>query len=431
MKKKTLKIILMIIIGLLVSSTFSYATNEVIIDEIENIDTNEEIVDKNEQDVENKDDVIEDNIPKDNNEDKEDKDDNEVTEPDNPPVIENEIEVKYEYDLKTNKVIAKIVSTKELKNTKPSWKLSEDKLTYTKIFDSNTEYTTPVQDIDGKETVITIKITQVKTPEITIESKYDEKENKVIVYIISNTKLKDTKPSWKLSEDGHTYTKIFDSNMNYITPVEDIYGNVINTNINVKIKTGITIKNFYNKQINQVTVQIISKTKIKDTKPSWKLSEDGYTYTKVFDSNTKYTTPVEDINGKTEIVEINVTEILPFEITTNYTHDKQTNLVTVTINSNTKLKDTKPTWKLSEDGYTYTKIFSSNMTYTTPVEDINGNIVIVEIKINQIDKQAPKITIEYKYNTDDTVTIYLKSNKQLGNTKPNWELSSDGLIQQK
>ena len=52
--------------------------------------------------------------------------------------------------------------------------------------------------------------------------------------------------------------------------------------------------------------------------------------------------------------------------------------------SNKELKNTKPSWTLSKDKLTYTKVFTQNQTYQTPVEDINGHIINANIKIDQI-----------------------------------------------
>lgn len=49
----------------------------------------------------------------------------------------NDINVVYEYNEEENVIIAKIVSNTELKDTKPTWNLSEDKYTYTKIFEQD------------------------------------------------------------------------------------------------------------------------------------------------------------------------------------------------------------------------------------------------------------------------------------------------------
>ena len=49
----------------------------------------------------------------------------------------------------------------------------------------------------------------------------------------SNEVLKDTKPSWTLSEDKLAYSKIFGYNISYSTPVHDIWGNEASINLNI------------------------------------------------------------------------------------------------------------------------------------------------------------------------------------------------------
>ena len=349
--------------------------------------------------------------------------------------IEEVIEFKTEYDKTTNRVIAKIISNVELKDTKPSWKLSKDKLTYTKIFDSNTDYTTPVENINGKVTNVNIKITEIRKFEIQVKLEHNKALKQLTAKIISSIELKDTKPSWKLSKDKLTYTKVFDSNIDYSTPVEDMYGNQLIANIKInqigKEKAEIKVKNEYNGATNQVTVQIISDMELKDTKPTWKLSEDKLTYTKTFTSNMTYTTPVEDINGNVIIANIQVTEVRKANIQVKNIYDEETNQVTVQIISDMELKDTKPTWELSKDKKIYTKVFTSNMKYTTPVEDKSGNVIIANINIKEIDEIPPEIIVEYKYNDDDSVTVYLKSNEQLKDNKPAWKLSEDKMYFEK
>ena len=51
--------------------------------------------------------------------------------------------------------------------------------------------------------------------------------------------------------------------------------------------------------------------------------------------------------------------------------------------SNEKLKDTKASWTLSEDGLAYTTKLKGNGAYTTSVEDIYGNITRVPIKVER------------------------------------------------
>ncbi len=351
---------------------------------------------------------------------------------------ENKIEVKYEYNEKTNQVTATMISTVPLKDTKPSWTLSEDKLTYTKTFGANDDYTTDVEDIYGNRTTIRITITQIKQiedktpPVITME--YIKNTNNTVTAIMhSNEPLKDTKPSWTLSTDKLSYTKIFGANENYTTNVEDMYGNVTTVRIvidQIKNIVPFVITTEYKKNDNNtVTVIMHSDVQLKHTKPSWTLSEDKLTYTKTFGANENYTTDVQDIYGNIVTVKIEITQIDDKGpvIQLQYVYDSVSNTVEVTMKSNEEIKDTKPSWTLSEDKLSYTKTFGANDIYTTDVEDIFGNITTVKIEITQIDDKGPVITLEYIYNADGTTTVIMHSNEELAQTKPSWTLSEDKL----
>ena len=72
-------------------------------------------------------------------------------------------------------------SNEILGNTKPTWTLSEDKLTYTKIYNAliNEDYATPVQDIYGNESWIKIRI---KTKEYCYNNNgFDFKDNQFVL----------------------------------------------------------------------------------------------------------------------------------------------------------------------------------------------------------------------------------------------------------
>ena len=93
--------------------------------------------------------------------------------------------MEYEYDEKTNIVTAKMISDIELKNTKPSWKLSEDKKIYTKQFTGNIKYNTPAEDIYGNNINVEINVTDVRYAKIKMNYKYDDKTKRVYAQIIS------------------------------------------------------------------------------------------------------------------------------------------------------------------------------------------------------------------------------------------------------
>ena len=269
--------------------------------------------------------------------------------------------------------------------------------------------------------------------EVRVEYEYIEETNEVVAKIISNVELEDTKPTWTLSDDKKTYTKIYSSNMKYFTPVQDINGNVINIEIDINLVqiAELETRYFYDEDKNEVTVQMISDLELNDTKPTWTLSEDRKMYTKVFTENMEYTTPIQDKWGNIINADIKVTDVKKLELKTEYKRNEETNQVVAKIISNIKLKDTKPTWQLSEDKKTYTKVYTENTKYSTRVESINGECAEIELNIDEIDDQGPQIELEYKYNSDNTVTIYMKSNEKLGDTKPTWKLSDDQKIYEK
>ena len=142
------------------------------------------------------------------------------------------------------------------------------------------------------------KVSGENTLKVETEYTYNETDNTVIGKIISNNKLKDTKPTWKLDENKCIYTKKFKKNEEYKTKVEDIYGNKIDVNINVdKIDENgpiVKVEYNYNENENTVTAVIKSNEEMAETKPTWKISEDKTEYKKEFNKNQQYKTKVAD-----------------------------------------------------------------------------------------------------------------------------------------
>ena len=302
--------------------------------------------------------------------------------------LNTNVEVSYEYKEETNTVIATMISNNELKDTKISWELSEDKKQYTFEFANNTTYITSVEDIYGRKIPVEIDVTQIDESPAKVEVLYEYKEetNTVIATMVSDKELKHTKISWKLSEDKKSYTFEFSDNTTYMTNVEDKDGNIIPVEINVTQinTTKIEAKYEYIEETNRVKVTITSSNGFNPTKVSWTLSEDKNSYTFEFADNTTYTTNFVDKYGKTIPVEIKVTQIKTTIIEVKYEYIKQTNKVQVTMTSNNELKDTKISWELSEDKKNYTFEFANNTTYMTNVEDIYGKVIPVQINVTQV-----------------------------------------------
>ncbi len=352
------------------------------------------------------------------------------------PKNELKITTEFIYNEKTNTVTGKIHANHPLKHTKVSWTLSEDKLTYTnENFTENGSYYTTVEDIYGNKAQVLIEIKGIQDKlVVTTEFIYNKTTNTVTGKIHSNHPLKDTKVSWTLSKDKLTYTnENFTENGSYYTTVEDIYGNKAQVLIKIEgiqKKLVITTEFIYNEKTNTVTGKIHSNHPLKDTKVSWTLSKDRLTYTNEnLTSNGSYYTTVEDIYGNTAQVLIKVTGIREkLKVTTEFIYNKTTNKVTGKIHSNNPLKHTKTSWTLSADKLTYTnENLTSNGSYYTTVEDIYGGIVQVLIEVKGIDDTPPQITVEYKNNSDGTITAIMHSNEPLGETKPTWTLSRDKL----
>lgn len=82
-----------------------------------------------------------------------------------------------------------------------------------------------------------------------------------------------------------------------------------------------------------------------------------------------------------EAIQIEITQQLTIE--TEYIYNETNNTVTAIMHSNVELAHTKPTWTLSDDKMSYTKVFSENQTYSTGVTDIYGNTTNVIIQITR------------------------------------------------
>ena len=356
--------------------------------------------------------------------------------------ITNNVNVEYIYN-KDNTVTATIVSETQLLNTKPTWKLSDDKLRYSKTFKSNQKYITQVKDLLDNVTDVEVNITQIddKGPEISLDYEYDSKTNMVTVIMNSNEVLANTKPTWNLSKDKTKYSKTFKSNQKYTTSVQDIWGNITNVKINVDQIDDkgpkIALDYELNKELNKVTVVMKSNEVLADTKPSWTLSEDKLEYSLIFNINKNYTTSVQDIWGNVTNVKINVYQIddIPPTIKMEYKYNVKENTITAIMNSNEAMAENKPTWVLSEDKLKYSKTFSATtkQDYSTPVQDIYGNERWVKVKIQTSqysynNTKGPNITVKYIYDSNEKVTAYIISDKKLKDTKTTWNLDETQTI---
>ena len=270
-------------------------------------------------------------------------------------------------------------------------------------------------------------------PIIDIEYKYDANENTVTATINSNELLRDTKLTWKLSNDKKSYTKKFTKNETYITPVTDLSKNTTNVTINITDiddKPPIITFNYKLNEDNTVTVTAKSNEDLMYSKPTWSLSEDKKTYTKSFDKNQNYSTSFKDIYGNSVNCNINF-NLIKMNVDITYDYNESNNTVNVIIFSEKGFKATKPTWILSSDKKTYTKLFKENISYSTLFYDLSDNFDMVDLNIDSIDDTPPIIEFTYNLNEDNTVTVSAKSNEPLKENKPTWQIYEDHTIYQK
>ncbi|MCI8273524.1 MAG: leucine-rich repeat protein [Clostridia bacterium] len=274
-------------------------------------------------------------------------------------------------------ITAKVTSNIEFAKTKPTWQLSDDMFTYTKTFIINQDYETNFIDIYGNEVIKNIKIDGLNR-DLKLEIQYKKNaDGSVTAMAISNNKFVETKPTWKLSNNGYTYTKTFTSNQDYKTDFTDIYGNRVEESIKIDEFNKTKIEYEINAN-GTVTAIATSGVKFANTKPTWKLSNNGYTYTKTFTSNQDYKTDFIDVYGNKDVMDIKISNFNKVEIKYETNAD---GTITAIATSNIKFANTKPTWKLSNDGYTYTKTFTDSQNYKTNFIDIYGNETIKEINI--------------------------------------------------
>ena len=225
---------------------------------------------------------------------------------------ELKISIGYIYNKENNTIEVTMTSNNILKDTKPTWKLSEDKLVYTKTFDNEDKtYSTPVEDIYGnkKDILIEIKKDIANMPlKITMEYKTNA-DGTITAIMHSNKPMANTKPTWNLSKDQMVYTKIYPANGRYSTKFVDLYGNISLVFFDVtEIESGFTISKVLNAD-NTVTVTVKSKSKLKDTKPTWKLSEDQMSYSKTYPTNGTYTTKFIDVNETEKFITFVINEL--------------------------------------------------------------------------------------------------------------------------
>ena len=115
-----------------------------------------------------------------------------------------------------------------------------------------------------------------------------------------------------------------------------------------------------------------------------------------------------------------------FGVSVQYSITEPTNdNVVVTITGNREMKEVEG-WTLSSDKMTLEKTYTKNTTETVSITSENNETIEQEIVVQNIDKKAPEISVQYS-STDPTtgpVKVILTSDEELQEVE-GWTLSSD------
>lgn len=142
-----------------------------------------------------------------------------------------------------------------------------------------------------------------------------------------------------------------------------------------------------------VTVTLTSDKKIQEV-DGWTLSTDSKVLTKTFSENTSGQVLVKTLNNVETNVSYTITNIdkTPPTIDIIYSPQTPTNQtveVTLTSDKNIQVPDS---WEKNGDT-SVKKTFSENTTEIVSVKDVAGNVTNTEVKITNIDKEVPTITL--------------------------------------
>ena len=231
---------------------------------------------------------------------------------------------------------------------------------------------------------------------------------------------------WKLSADKLSITKEYTQNVTEEITVQDFAGNTGKAKVTIN-NIDVTAPEVEVKYSTTVTVK--SNEKLKEVK-GWTLSEDKLILTKEYTDNTEETLIVYDLAGNERKIPIRIANIDKVELEAKVaysTTEATKGTVKVTIKANKKIKQVEG-WTLDEAGVTLTKTYAQNAKEVVELQDLTGNKVKVNIKINNIDTTVPQVEVKYSTTevTKKKVTVTIVANEKLQELE-GWKLSEDKL----
>ena len=326
-----------------------------------------------------------------------------------------------------------ITANEEIKHLN-GWTLSKDGKILTKTYTKNSKETKTIYDEVGNKTAVTIKIDNIdKTvPKATIKySKTTTTNDDVKVTITANEQMQVVN-GWILSKDRKVLTKTYKVNTTEKITLKDLAGNSISKQIKVvnidKVAPKATVKySTTSPTKGNVKVTITSNESVKQIK-GWTLSKDGKILTKTYTKNIKESVTICDIagNNSTANIKIDNIEKTELEIDIQYSKTELTNEnVKVTIIANKEIQKQEG-WEISENQTSISKEYNKNTTEIIIIKDQVGNEKEAKIEIENIDKEAPKLTVSEstKETTKEGVIITISANEII-QEKEGWTLSED------
>ena len=312
--------------------------------------------------------------------------------------------------------------------------LNEDeKVSDSQIYRDNGTYNLKLVTVDnaGNEQTSEYTFNISKEPP-KLETEYSVNSDGSIEVRVTADKEIQNLDGWNLSDDNRTLTKTYYTNKTETIVVTDLLGNT--TELTIKV-TGITVMDFvididYSKKelTNENVVVTITATKPMEQLQGWTIKNNGYIQEKEYETNTEENVSVRSTTGETAqgLIQINNIDKERPVVNVTYSESNNTNKdVTVKIISNEKLKPLDG-WTLSTDRKILQKEYQKNVIEDIEVSDLVGNKTSVTIRITNIDKELPIVTVTYS-NTEKTyepVQVTIKANEKIQNVN-GWELSLD------
>ena len=315
------------------------------------------------------------------------------------------------------------------------------------------EITYSAKDSLENEVTATLTVVIDGTAPTKADVKYSTTQNVnaidgVTVTIESNEALQEIE-GWTLSEDKQSMFKKYSKNAdNERIVIQDLAGNEKEAFVTIRnIDEGVENLNVAYSPVasqptnDKVTVTISATEELQEVE-GWTLAVDKMSMTHDYTTNVVTEVVVKDLLGNEAKAPINIQHIdkvapvveVKFDITELTKED-----VTVTLLSNEKLQaltteQTDAGWTLAEDAMSMSKTYTANATEEVVVADLAGNEKKVPVKVENIDKDAPVLSVSYDItiSTNQNVTATIQSNEKLATltaeqVEAGWTLAEDAM----